>query len=102
MANDYGVFTYVGNTVENATNSFLAPAIDAIVGFCAPVAASGIILYFVVMGLLIIGGYVEAPMRDFVLKCAKLGLIAAIALSAPLYTKYAKNTLDGIEEGSRI
>lgn len=75
------VFTVLGKSLENASNNFIGTKVGAIVGIAAPIALSGVSLYIVIYGYLVITGRVQEPFYDFIIKCIKIIIIASFSVA---------------------
>jgi type IV secretion system protein VirB6 len=93
------VFQFIGDTVSNATNTFVAPAAGNLITALAVLATSGLSLYFTLTGYAIMTGAVEAPFWTFVKQSLKSLVIVAFALSATAYTNDVMGSFDGLETG---
>jgi len=92
-----GIFEMIGGSIQNALDAFLTSTISNFVDFATTIAGLGVVIYFTLMGLLIMAGRVEAPMNDFLLKAVKINLIAVFALSAPFYTTHVAGSINDLE-----
>ena len=93
------VFQFIGETVQNATNAFVAPAASRLMFALQMVALTGVTLYITLTGYAISTGAVEAPFQTFLKQCAKIIIIAAFALTADGYTGAVMEAFNGLETG---
>lgn len=93
------VFQFIGDTVTNATNSFIAPAASNLIYTLQMVALTGVTLYIVLTGYAIISGSVQEPFWAFIKQCVKILFITAFALSVDGYTNTILGVLQDLESG---
>lgn len=98
-APDVFLFRFIGETIENAIEHFVTPAIDNIIGVVGPTTLIGVTLYIAILGALVIAGYLSNPFWDVVKTCVKIAFIGAIALSASNYLTWVVGSVDGIQTG---
>ena len=91
------VFRFVGGTLENAAFAFLSPVLDLVVTTISGVVSLGVILYVLVVGLLIVLGYIERPIGAFVGKSLKIIIVTGVALSADAYGTTVADGITGLE-----
>lgn len=96
---DLTLFTFIGETVTNATNAFMVPAANDLMFKLQMVVLAGVTLYITLTGYAIATGSVESPFWTFLKQCAKVFVIAYFALSADGYHAQVVGTLNGIETG---
>jgi len=93
------LFSYIGGTVENATNEFIAPAASNLIYGIEEIALTCIALYITVMGYSVITGAITAPAKTLFKQCLKITLIAAFALNADTYKDQVVAAFNGLENG---
>lgn len=93
------VFQFIGSTVTNATDAFVGPAAQQLMGALQAFALTSISLYIFLMGAAILFGTVQAPIGKFLIQCLKLVFITAIALTADTYSSFVIDTFEGLEAG---
>jgi len=99
MATDVMLFQFIGETVTNATNSFVAPAAGNLIAALKTTAILGVTLHFVLQGYAIISGAVQEPFFNLLKQAAKIIIIAAFALNADNYANYVVEGFNGLESG---
>lgn len=93
------VFQFIGDTVTNATNSFVTPAASNLIYMLQMVALTGVTLYFVLTGYAIMTGSVQQPFWAFIKQCLKIIVVMAFALSVDGYTNTILGALQDLEAG---
>lgn len=93
------VFTSIGQTIDNATATFVTDVATSTIATVYPWALAGLSLYIVMYGYMMIFGKVESPGNDGLIKAAKVMIIGTMALNADLYLDGVVSALQGIEEG---
>ena len=93
------LFTYIGETITNATNAFMVPAASDLMFKLQMAVLAGVTLYITLTGYAIATGSVESPFWTFVKQCVKVAVIAYFALTADGYHEQVVGTLNGIETG---
>ncbi|ESE18026.1 MULTISPECIES: type IV secretion system protein [Enterobacteriaceae] len=93
------LFVFIGDTVTNATNAFVAPAAAKLMTALQLTALAGVTLYITMTGYAISTGAVEAPFQTFLKQCMKIIIIAAFALTADGYHDQVVATLTGLQTG---
>ncbi|TCP11780.1 type IV secretion system protein VirB6 [Crenobacter luteus] len=96
---DWTLFTFIGETVTNATNAFVVPAAADLIYKLQMTALLGVTLYFVLTGYAIATGSIEAPFPTFIKQCVKIVIIASFALTADGYHAHVVETFQGLETG---
>lgn len=96
---DWTLFTFIGETVTNATNALVVPAAADLIYKLQMTALLGVTLYFVLTGYAIATGSVEAPFPTFIKQCVKIGFISVFALTADGYHTHVVETFQGLETG---
>lgn len=91
------LFQSMGETIDNATQTFVVQVSTDIIAMITPWAISGVSLFITFYGYLLIAGKIQEPFYDFLIKCVKIGLISTFALSAPNYWEGIVATLQGLE-----
>ncbi|MDD3465169.1 MAG: type IV secretion system protein [Candidatus Cloacimonetes bacterium] len=99
MANNTVIFQFIGNTVTNTIAKFLEPAASNITAIIAPITATGVSLYLVLFGYMIIAGKIQQPYQEFIIKSLKIIFIAAFALNFGNYNSFVKGSFEGLESG---
>lgn len=93
-----GIFASIGETFTNASNSLINGSISHIIGQLTPVVTTGVIIYFMITGYMVLAGRISEPISDVCIKGFKIALIAAIALNAGNITSYVIGSVNGIEK----
>ncbi|MDP1757243.1 MAG: type IV secretion system protein, partial [Pseudohongiella sp.] len=93
------VFTAIGQTIDNATNTFVVDVATATIDKIYYWALGGLTLYIVMYGYMLIFGKVQSPGGDGLIKAAKVMIIGVMALNADMYLNGVVSALKGIEEG---
>ncbi len=93
------VFTSIGQTIDNATTTFVTDVATDTIATIYPWALACLSLYVVLYGYMMIFGKVESPGNDGLIKAAKVMIIGTMALNADMYLNGVVSALRGIEEG---
>ncbi len=93
------VFTSIGQTIDNATATFVTDVATDTIATITPWALGFLTLYVVLYGYMMIFGKVDSPGTDGMIKAAKVMIIATMALNADMYLNGVVSVLKGIEEG---
>lgn len=96
---DLSLFTFIGETVTNATNAFMVPAANELMVKLQYAILAGVTLYITFSGYSMATGAIEAPFWTVIKQWAKVVFIAYFALTADGYHEQVVGTLNGIETG---
>lgn len=91
------IFSKIGGIYETATASFVDGAASSIISTITPVVTTGVIIYFMITGYMVIAGRISEPIGDVLIKCFKIGLVATLCLSIGGITNYVVGGMNGIE-----
>lgn len=75
-------------SVNNALNTFVTTFSTDISSEIAPIVMSGLILSFIVIGIMAIRGLLNSPFQEVAWKMAYVSVVTGIALTAGVYQKY--------------
>lgn len=93
------VFQGIGQTLDNATESFVVDVATTTIDTIYPLALVSVTLFIVLYGYAIICGFVESPVMSGLMKAGKILIISAFALHADMYLNGVVVALKGLEEG---
>lgn len=93
------IFRFVGDSLSNLTDHYVTAASSGLAGALGPLALAGVTLFFTIYGVLVIGGKIQAPFQDVMIKGGKMAIIAAIALNAGNYMAWVVGSIQGLESG---
>ena len=96
---DLTLFTFIGETVTNATTTFVEPAATALMFKVQMLALVGVTLYLTLTGYAIATGSVETPFMTFLKQCTKILFIGYFALNADEYHNQVVTAFNGLESG---
>ncbi|ECY1471821.1 type IV secretion system protein [Salmonella enterica] len=96
---DITLFTFIGDTVTNATDAFVTPAAANLMFKLQMVALTGVTLYIVLTGYAIATSSVESPFWTVIKQWLKIAVIAAFALSADGYQDQVVAAFNGLQSG---
>lgn len=99
MANAVTVFQGVGTSLENATKTFVSDVVANTITTIYPWAISGLTLYIILYGYMVMMGHIEEAASTSVIKIAKIIVISALALNADVYLNMVMPAIQGIGEG---
>jgi len=91
------VFQNMGQTLENATTTFVSNIAGATITAIYPWAIAGITLYVILMGYLLIAGKLEGPFQTIMIKMVKIILVGMFALHADTYLQQIVPAFQGME-----
>lgn len=93
-----GVFASIGETITSATTSLINNSISNITSELTPVITTGVIIYFMITGYMVMAGRISEPISDICIKGFKISLIASIALNSGNIMSYVVGTFNGVEQ----
>lgn len=76
------VFESIGETWESAAKNLVDGTISNIISSLTPVITTGIIIYFIITGYMVIAGRIQEPIGDVLIKAFKLTLVATLFTQA--------------------
>ena len=92
------MFSKIGNTFEAAIGSFVSGTAANIIGLIAPWVLTGVTIYFLITGYMIMAGRISEPLSDIMIKGAKIALIAIVGLNSGLFMSYVADAMAGLEK----
>ncbi len=93
------LFTFIGETITNATNAFMVPAANELMLKLQMAVLAGVTLYIVMSGYAVATGSMESPFWTVMKQWAKILFIAYFAFTVDGYHEQVVGTLSGIETG---
>ena len=96
---DPGIFQFIGESVDRALDGFVDATSGQVISAIAPLAATGVTLYFAIMGYLIIVGRLQSPASTVFTRALKITFLGVLALSAGGYSAWVVNVVRGLESG---
>lgn len=97
MANAVTVFQGVGTSLENATQTFVSDVVANTITTIYPWALSGLTLYIILYGYMVMMGHIEEAASTSVIKIAKIIVISALALNADVYLNMVMPAIQGAD-----
>ena len=88
------IFSHIGNAWESAATSLVSGSIANIISAVTPVITTGIAIYFMITGYMVIAGRIQEPIGDVLIKATKLIIVATIFTQAG---SLAVNAVNGVE-----
>lgn len=88
------IFSAIGNAWESAAQSLVSGSIANVISALTPVITTGIIIYFMITGYMVIAGRIQEPIGDVLIKATKLIIVATIFTQAG---SIAVNAVNGVE-----
>ena len=76
------LFTFIGETITNATNAFMVPAANELMFKLQMAILAGVTLYIVMSGYAVATGSMESPFWTVMKQWAKILFIAYFAFTA--------------------
>lgn len=74
--------------VNSALNTFATSFSTNIANEIAPIVMSGLVLSFILLGILAVRGMLDRPFTEVAVKMLKVSVIVSIALGTPLFQQY--------------
>lgn len=96
---DLTLFTFIGETVTNATTTFVEPAAAALMFKVQMVALAGVTLYITMSGYAMATGAMESPFMTVLKQWAKILFIGFFAFNADGYHNQVVGAFNGLESG---
>ena len=93
------LFTFIGETITNATNAFMVPAANDLMLKLQMAVLAGVTLYIVMSGYAVATGSMESPFWTVMKQWAKIIFIGYFAFTVDGYHEKIVGTLSGIETG---
>lgn len=91
-------FETLGNAYEQAANTMVDGSISNLISTLTPVITSGLILYIVITGYMVVAGRIQDPISDILIKLSKWTIIGFIALNAATITSAFIGGFNGLEQ----
>ena len=88
------IFSHIGQAWESAATSLVSGSIANIISAITPVITTGIAIYFMITGYMVLAGRIQEPIGDVLIKATKLIIVATIFTQAG---SLAVNGVNGIE-----
>ncbi len=92
-------FTSFEQGMDEQLAHYLSNTASTLCAIIAPVVATGVVIYLILIGFAIIRGDASDSLHSTMWKTVKWSLIAAVALSAGGFNTYVVGGLNGIESG---
>lgn len=92
------IYENLGKMFEQAIAPLVSTAIQNIITAITPVVISGVILYLMITGYMIIAGRIQEPIGDIMIKGVKIIIVATLALNSATVMNTVVNGINGIEE----
>lgn len=99
MAASTKVFESIGQTFDNAVQTFVADVATSTIATVYPWALGFLSLYVMLYGYMIAFGKIDEPFKEGIIKCVKIMFIGTMALNADMYLNGVVSAFQGIEEG---
>ena len=93
------IFRFVGDKLAALTNTYSEVASSSLATAIKPIALTSVTLFISVYGALVIAGKIQQPFTDFMVKAAKILIIAAVCLNAANYIAWVADAVNGLESG---
>lgn len=88
------IFSHIGQAWESAATSLVSGSIANIISAITPVITTGIAIYFMITGYMVLAGRIQEPIGDVLIKATKLIIVATVFTQAG---SLAVNGVNGIE-----
>lgn len=93
------IFTDIGTEIESTLQAFYSAAASNVAGAIGVIAISSVTMFVAIYGALVIAGKIQMPFQDFMVKAAKIIIVAAVALNAGNYMSWVVGAVQGLENG---
>ena len=92
------IYKDLGTMFEQAIAPLVATAIQNVINTITPVVISGVILYLMITGYMIIAGRIQEPIGDIMIKGVKIIIVATLALNSATVMNTVVTGINGVEE----
>lgn len=99
MASELEMFQWLGGSIDMTLNSFVETTSANVISSFIGTFTLGGGLFFAVMGLMAMGGYIDAPVKHLFKSCFKWVIIGGLALNSTTYMGWVVEALRGLETG---
>ena len=93
-----GIFATIGQTLTDASEALINGSISNITSAVTPVVLTGVTVYFMITGYMVLAGRISEPIADVCIKAFKIALMSSIALNSGNISAYIVNGVNGIEQ----
>lgn len=91
------LFQFIGGSMENAANQFVGQSVHRLIETIYPWALTGLILYVIAWGLLVMNSMIKRPGKEGALKALTVLLVSLFALNADTYLTWVMGTLQDMQ-----
>ena len=92
-----GIFATMGETMQTASNSLISSAISNIISAITPPVTTGVIIYFMITGYMVLAGRISEPIGDVCIKVFKIALVCTLCLNTSNVMSYVVDGINSIE-----
>lgn len=92
-----GVFNAIGTALEQASTSMISTSVSSIISAITPAVTTGVIIYFMITGYMVLAGRISEPIGDVCIKAAKIAIVSTLFLSTGGIMSYVVSGVNGIE-----
>lgn len=92
-----GPFETLGTSYEQAANTIVNSSISNLISALTPVITTGLVLYIIITGYMVVAGRIQDPISDVLIKLSKWTIIGFIALNAGTITGGIISGFNGLE-----
>ena len=92
-------YEWVGGSIDVVLNDYVQLMAQTVIGDFSVLLALGGALFFMTMGLLSVGGFIEQPLPHLFKIAIKWAFIGALALNANTYLGWVVEAIHGLEVG---
>ena len=97
MAIESNIFQWIGGSIDMTLNNFVQTTSANVISSFIGTFTIGGGLFFAVMGLMAMGGYIEAPVKHLFKSCLKWVIIGGLALNSTTYLGWVVEGIRGLE-----
>lgn len=84
--------------LDKVTTTFARDVSSQVIVALTPIVSAGLVLYFIVWGILVMRGVVEEPVLEFLGKVVRMALIVSVALGAGFYQGTIADLVQGLPD----
>lgn len=92
-----GVFADLGHAMQNDSTKLISTAVSDIISAITPAVTTGVIIYFMITGYMVLAGRISEPIGDVCIKACKIAIVSTLCLSTGGIMSYVVSGVNGIE-----
>ncbi|MCO6521229.1 MULTISPECIES: type IV secretion system protein [Snodgrassella] len=91
------LFEEMGKVFQESSTHMIGSAVSNIISAITPAVTTGVIIYFLMTGYMVLAGRISEPIGDVCIKAFKIALVAALCLSTGGIMDYVVGGINGVE-----